>query len=98
VRSRNPLWDEHEEEYDPSGERILDQDRLTLTSSALDALPRAITTIPEDSILPLLLALAFTGVFTALTFKLLWAAVAFAFACVALNGIWLWPKRPEVEA
>ena len=98
VHSRNPLWDEHEEEYDPTGDRILDQDRLTLTSTALDAIPHAITTIPEDSILPLLLALAFTGVFTALTFKLLWVAVAFAFACVALNGIWLWPKRPEVEA
>jgi cytochrome c oxidase subunit 1/cytochrome c oxidase subunit I+III len=98
VRSRNPLWDEHEEEYDPDGERILDQGRLTLASTALDAFPHSLTRIPEDSITPLLLALSMTGVFTALLFTRLWIAVGFAVASLIINAIWLWPKHREDEA
>ena len=97
VRSRNPLWDDYEEEYDPRGERILDQGRLTISSSALDALPQYITRMPEDSIVPLLLALSITGIFVALLFTKLWIAVGFAFASVAINGYWLWPKHREDE-
>jgi cytochrome c oxidase subunit I len=97
VRSRHPLWDDHDEQSDPQDERILDQGRLTLVSTPLDAVPQSITRMPEDSIWPLLFALAMAGVFTALAFKLLWVAVGFAFACAALNGIWIWPKHRESE-
>ncbi len=97
VRSRNPLWDDYDEEADPTGERILDEGRLTLASTPLDAIPFSLARMPEDSIIPLLLGLTLTGVFTALTFKLLWVAVAFMFASVAVNGLWLWPKHREDE-
>jgi cytochrome c oxidase subunit I len=95
VRSRNPLWDEHDEEDDPQGERILDQGRLTLASTALDALPEAITRIPEDSLMPLLLALTITGVLISLLFTQLWVAVGFAAASLVVEAIWLWPKYSE---
>jgi heme/copper-type cytochrome/quinol oxidase subunit 1 len=97
VRSRNPLWDEHEEEKDPAGERILDQGRLTLSSSALDALPESIARMPEDSIVPLLEAIAISGVFAALLFSRLWIAAILAFVTLCLNGMWLWPKRREAQ-
>lgn len=49
VKSRNPLWDDHEEEEkDPTGDRILDQGRLTLSGSALDPVPESIARMPED--------------------------------------------------
>ncbi len=98
VRSRNPLWDDFDESADPSGERILDQNRLTLSTSSLDAQPQSASFIPEDSIVPLLVSLSITGVFTALTFKLLWAAVGFMFLSVLLSGFWLWPKHKEAES
>ena len=97
VRSRNPLWDEHDEEEDPGNERVLDQGRLTLSSSALDAMPDAIARIPEDSIMPLILALGLSGLFTALLFMQLWIAMAFVLACVAANAVWLWPKHREAQ-
>jgi len=97
VRSRNPLWDDFDEEADPQGLRILDQGRLTLSTTPLDGIPRSLSRMPEDTILPLIEALAMAGVFTALTFKQLWVAMGCALACAALNGIWLWPKHPETE-
>ncbi len=98
VQSRNPLWDGHEEEADPNDERVLDQGRLTLTSTPLDAFPNAISRMPEDSIMPLLLALAITGMFLSLLFMHLWIGGAFAAACLAINALWLWPKHREGEA
>src|SRR5579884_2573437 len=98
VRSRNPLWDDFEEEKDPEGERILDQGRLTLSSSELDANPRTLSRMPEDSIMPLVMALAMSGIFAALTFRLLWVALGFAVATLICNAIWLWPKHRESEA
>lgn len=97
VRSRNPLWDEHEEEYDPEGERVLDQGRLTLSTRALDALPASIARMPEDSIVPLFQALAMTAVLLALLYTHLWLAMSFAFFSVAMNAVWLWPKHRESE-
>ncbi len=95
VVSRNPLWDAHDEEDDPHGERVLDQGRLTLASTPLDANPRYLSRMPEDSIVPLIMAVAMTGIFTALTFKYVWTALAFALACALVNGIWLWPRHSE---
>lgn len=98
VRSRNPLWDLHDEEEDPLNERVLDQGRLTLASTALDAVPESIARMPEDSIWPLVLALTVTGFFTALLFTHLWIAVGFAFASLAAQAFWLWPRYRTGEA
>jgi cytochrome c oxidase subunit 1/cytochrome c oxidase subunit I+III len=93
VVSRHPLWDEWEEEKDPTGERILDQARLTLATSALDGVPEAISRMPEDSIVPLLESLTMTLFFVAILLKFLWVALAAAVLTAACNAVWLWPKR-----
>jgi hypothetical protein len=97
VVTRHPLWDEHEEEEDPCGERVLDQDRLTLASTWLDADTTALVRMPEDTILPLLLALGFFVLFIALTFQWMWLAVAMVIYSFAIAAIWFWPKPEEGE-
>jgi cytochrome c oxidase subunit 1/cytochrome c oxidase subunit I+III len=97
VISRHPLWDEHEEEEDPNGERVLDQDRLTLSSSWLDADMFALARMPEDTILPLLLAIGFLVIFTMLTFQFMWAVVGALIYSFVVAAIWFWPKPQEGE-
>ena len=97
VQSRNPLWDDYDEEYDPEGERVLDQGRLTLASRPLDADPASVARMAEDSIVPLFQALAMTAVLVALLYKRLWLAMAFAFLSLAMNAVWLWPAHREGE-
>ena len=92
VISRHPLWDDWDEEKDPNGERILDQARLTLTTSALDGEPLSVARMPEDTILPLVYTFAMALFFVALVEKLLWVALAGAVLTLALNAVWLWPK------
>jgi heme/copper-type cytochrome/quinol oxidase subunit 1 len=92
VRSRHPLWDEHDEEHDPSGERILDQGRFTFATSWLDAELQAVSKMPEATIMPLLLSLALTALFTALLLKALWVALAATVLGLIIAGAWLWPE------
>jgi hypothetical protein len=97
VVTRHPLWDEHEEEEDPEGERILDEGRLTFSTSWLDAQPFALSQIPEDTIKPLIAALGFFVICGALVFRLMnvvWPALAFTAIVLAF---WLRPN-PESEA
>lgn len=97
VISRHPLWDEHEEEEDPTGERVLDQDRLTIASTWLDGETFAIARMPEDTILPLLLALGFFVIFLALTFQWMWVVVGALVYSFAVAAIWFWPRPGEGE-
>jgi len=97
VVTRHPLWDEHEEEEDPSDERVLDQDRLTLSSTWLDAETLALARMPEDTILPLLLALGFFILFIALTFQWMWVALGTVIYSFAIAAVWFWPKPEEGE-
>ncbi|HVW11718.1 MAG TPA: cbb3-type cytochrome c oxidase subunit I [Bryobacteraceae bacterium] len=93
VTTRHPLWDDWEEDEDPTGERILDQGRLTLATSALDAEPAALSRMPQDTIMPLLLALAMTLFFCGVLLKLVWVALAGVVLVAASNAAWLWPDR-----
>ena len=95
VCSRHPLWDNHDEENDPDGERILDQGRLTISTSWLDAEPQSIMKMPEDTLAPLLLALGLMLLFLALTFQLLWVALAGFLVSLIAGYYWLWPKSEE---
>jgi cytochrome c oxidase subunit I+III len=98
VETRHPLWDSHLEEEDPGGRRILDQGRLTLATTALDADVESISRMPEDTLAPLIMTLAMTVFFTALLFKALWVLLASVLAMLAINAWWLWPeeeKRPS---
>jgi cytochrome c oxidase subunit 1/cytochrome c oxidase subunit I+III len=95
VVTRHPLWDEHEEEDDPEGERILDEGRLTFSTSWLDAQPFALSQIPEDTIKPLIAALGFFVICGALIFRamnVVWPALAFTAIVLAF---WL---RPNLES
>jgi cytochrome c oxidase subunit I len=98
VVSRHPLWDEHDETHDPTGERILDQGRLTLATSALDAIPNAISRMPEDTIAPLLLAIAMFVFFIALVFQAMWLTLAGAVAIMLVSFYWLWPEAEIARA
>jgi cytochrome c oxidase subunit I+III len=97
VVTRHPLWDEHDEEEDPRGERVLDRGRLTLSTSTLDAEPRALAQMPEDTLMPLLSALALTLFFAAVLGKWLWLAGGGALATLAASAIWLWPEPGKLE-
>jgi cytochrome c oxidase subunit I+III len=97
VTSRHPLWDSHDEFADPHDERRLDHERCTLATTAVDAMPVSISKMPEDSIVPLLLALLMTGLFTAVLLKALVLAVVMAAVCMLAAAAWLWPK-PEKYA
>src|SRR5262249_39342411 len=63
VKTRHPLWDDYDEKYDPNDERVLDRGRQTLATSWLDAEPRAVARMPEDTITPLLITLGLTLIF-----------------------------------
>jgi cytochrome c oxidase subunit I len=95
VASRHPLWDEHDEFADPLDERRLDHGRYTLSTTAVDAVPVAIAKMPEDTLLPLVLALLMTGLFTALLLKALVAALVVAVVGALAAAVWLWPEAEK---
>jgi len=94
VTTRHPLWDDYDEARDVNGSRLLDGQRVTFSTTGLDAEPIALAKMPEDTITPLFTALALTAVFACLLAK---ALIPASFAILAtLLGIacWLWPA-PE---
>jgi cytochrome c oxidase subunit I len=93
VVSRHPLWDEHEEEEDPTGERILDQGRLTFSTSWLDGKPFAVSRMPEDTIKPLLAAIGTSVVVGAWVDGLIWLALLGTIFTLASVSVWLWPPK-----
>jgi cytochrome c oxidase subunit 1/cytochrome c oxidase subunit I+III len=98
VRSRHPLWDEHREYFDPANERVLDEGRLTLATSAREARPVAVSQMPEDTATPLLLGLSLTGLFAALLLKALAFAAVFVLASLVIAAVWLWPQQEKSAA
>ncbi|HET6805111.1 MAG TPA: cytochrome c oxidase subunit I [Frateuria sp.] len=95
VASRHPLWDEHDEFADPYDERRLDHVRCTVATTALDAAPVALSKMPEDTLMPLLLALLLTGVFTAVLLKTLVIALVVVGLCLLTTAAWLWPEAEK---
>jgi cytochrome c oxidase subunit I+III len=101
VRSRYPLWEERmgtEPRSLIADGPTLDQEKTTVETSPLDARLTDVLRMPEDSLFPLLLALALTVVSYGLLVRLAWlttAGAGVAFLCIV--G-WLWPERAEQEA
>lgn len=95
VHSRHPLWDEHEEDDDPRDERVLLGGRRTFATSAVDGRLLAVARMPEDTVMPLLLALALTALFAGLLVKLLSVACIALAAAAAVGAVWLWPRSEE---
>ena len=90
------MWDDHDEQDDPNNERVLDEGRETLSTTWLDAEPQSIMKMPEDTISPLLVALALMMLFVALIFQWMWVALAGIGSTLFATYYWLWP-RPEEE-
>jgi cytochrome c oxidase subunit 1/cytochrome c oxidase subunit I+III len=95
VTSRHPLWDDFEEEEDPENDRVLDWGRLTPTTSVLDAVPVGIATIPEDSLLPLLITITLFGFFLAVIYQMLWWCLIALLATFAAGCFWMWPRTEK---
>jgi cytochrome c oxidase subunit 1/cytochrome c oxidase subunit I+III len=98
VETLHPLWDNHDEFHDPRNERVLDHGRQTLSTTPIEAEPESISTGEPETILPLLVGLALTGILGALMAKALWVAFAFTVASIVLGAIWMWPHEPETKA
>ena len=97
VASRTPLWEGRlpTARYRSSLRTgmPLDREKEVLGTSGLDAQPEIILKMPEDSILPLLCALALTLAFAGLLVHLWWLAGAAAIGGLALTLAWMWPRE-----
>ncbi|HVZ23964.1 MAG TPA: cytochrome c oxidase subunit I [Vicinamibacterales bacterium] len=92
VATRYPLWDEYDEHEDPNGERFLDHERVTIATTPLDGEPFAVAKMPEETLMPISLALAMTAIFALLLFKLIWLVLASVVVCLFFTAAWLWPE------
>ena len=98
VASRDPLWDTHDETAAPSSAQILDERKETLGTSVENAVPIRRLPMPEDTIVPLLLALALTVVFGGLIIQSTVTIIAGAVGVIVFVAEWMWPgdEFPEV--
>jgi heme/copper-type cytochrome/quinol oxidase subunit 1 len=96
LASRTPLWESRLQEgpYRSDLEKglPLDHGKETLGTSSLDAQPEVILRMPEDSIIPLLLAIALTALFAGAIVKLWWLVAASTLLGLVLLLIWVWPR------
>jgi hypothetical protein len=101
LASRTPLWESRLQESSYRSELgkgiPVDHEKEALATSTLDAEPEAILRMPEDSILPLLLALALTALFAGLIAKAWVLVIASLIAGLAFQLIWLWPRAELAE-
>ncbi|HEV2325986.1 MAG TPA: cbb3-type cytochrome c oxidase subunit I [Terracidiphilus sp.] len=95
VSSRHPMWDDTDKLSDPENDRVLDQGRMTPTTTWLDAEPVGIATIPEDSLAPLVLSLFMFGLFVALAFRSMWVVLAMLIVMFFTGCFWMWPRTEK---
>jgi cytochrome c oxidase subunit 1 len=94
VESRSPLWEEADELPVVTGLRT-DRRELLITT-ALDALPDSRHDLPDESIWPLIMALAVAVTFIGAVFTPWAYVVGFVLGCIAFGG-WGWPRRADPE-
>ncbi|HET9984625.1 MAG TPA: cytochrome c oxidase subunit I [Longimicrobiales bacterium] len=102
VRSGYPLWEDRLARTggeEATGARsavtrgpVLDEGRETFDTSPLEGDPVAVLRMPEDSLWPLLLAIALSVVFYGAVFGLWWLAAAGAAGLLVTMLGWLWPR------
>jgi cytochrome c oxidase subunit I+III len=96
LASRTPLWESRLQEGAYRSELAngmpLDHGKETLGTTTLDAQPEAILRMPEDSIMPLLLAMSLTSLFAGLIAKAWWLVIASFLVGLIFQLIWLWPR------
>jgi heme/copper-type cytochrome/quinol oxidase subunit 1 len=100
VGSRHPLWEKRLEE---GGRSVvdegptLDESKTTLETSPLDGQLTDVLHMPEDTLYPVLHALAVMTTFYGLLLRSTWLSVAGAVLVLALTIGWLWPTARELE-
>lgn len=97
LATRTPLWEaqlgEGPYRSNLAAGMPLDHGKEALASTTLDAQPEAILRMPEDSLMPLLLALALTALFAGLIVKLWWLVAASFLAGLMFELVWIWPRE-----
>jgi cytochrome c oxidase subunit 1/cytochrome c oxidase subunit I+III len=98
VASRHPLWEDRLGDPDRSEKSIihaglaLEQGKETLATTPLDAEPDLIVKMPDDTPVPLFLALSMTVVTIGLALVAWWVVIV-GIICVAVSIFaWLWPE------
>jgi cytochrome c oxidase subunit 1/cytochrome c oxidase subunit I+III len=100
VASRHPLWEDRLKESDgrsiighhSADGMVLDRGKETIGVTPLDAQPNVVLKMPGDSILPLLLAIGMTVLFSAMLAKIAWLMIAGGIFEFAILALWLTPK------
>jgi len=97
IASRTPLWEQ------PLSKRselssltygyALDQGKEALSTTVLDAMPKAIVKMPEDSLAPFLLSVVLTILFAALMIQSWWLVILGGLVGLSITIGWLWPRR-----
>ncbi|HEY2804383.1 MAG TPA: cbb3-type cytochrome c oxidase subunit I, partial [Gemmatimonadales bacterium] len=98
VRSREPLWDAHDEQSDPAGERRLTDGKEVYSTTVLEGAPESVLQMPGDSLYPLGLSIALMILTYGLIFKVLPVGLAGATLTGAAIIGWLWPSRQQLAA
>jgi cytochrome c oxidase subunit 1/cytochrome c oxidase subunit I+III len=96
IGSRYPLWEDRLE-HGPTDSYVdqgylLNRGRETIGTTVLDAEPDVVLEMPEDTIAPLILAIALVGLICAALFHIWWGAVAAAAVTLIATVAWLWPE------
>jgi hypothetical protein len=95
VESRSPLWDGGGSLPVATGLRV--DERETLLTTVIDAIPDLRDPSPRETIWPLIAALATTVLFIGSIFTP-WAVVWGAIPVSIALTVWFWPKPREPEA
>jgi cytochrome c oxidase subunit I+III len=96
VGSRHPLWEGRLEEGSVRSTLkngpVLADGRETFATTPLDAEPSAVMRMPDDTVLPFLLAVSVGVIAYGLLFSLLWLAAAGVVGTAVCAIAWLWPS------
>jgi cytochrome c oxidase subunit I+III len=102
IGSRHPLW---EDRLNEGASRsilargpVLADGRETFATTPLDAEPAAIMRMPEDTYIPLALAVSLGVVAYGLLFSLLWLAALGVIGTAVSAIAWLWPDAATARA
>jgi cytochrome c oxidase subunit I+III len=98
IGSRHPLWEDRLGEGSgrsrlDRGPVLVEQGRETVATTPLDAEPTAIMRMPDDTLLPLGLAVSLGVVAYGLLFTLWWLAILGVIGTAACAVAWLWPNE-----
>ena len=101
VASRHPLWEDRLNETDERSilrrGMLLDEGKETLGVTALDAEPDAIIVMPDDSLLPVVLALGMAVVFGGMLVVNWWAIGVGALMLTVTLLLWMAPPARDAE-